>query len=157
MSRHYERAGIVSIEEVFKLINQGQGHYLLHDHRVTVNKSDRLLNFRKNGVVCKHCGIEGIYFAVERAEHKNKKERDWHLNLYALSYELHETLMTRDHIMPRSKGGSDHVRNSQTLCTNCNCKKSDKLPDVAIEWINTTADVGDSTRKDNLARLCRID
>jgi hypothetical protein len=157
MSRHYERAGIVSIEEVFAHINENGVHNsrVFCGHSVGLS-SYRIKNFQVNGVFCNHCGVEGIYFAVERADHRNAKENDWHLNLYALTYELHEILMTRDHVIPRSKGGSNLLDNSQTLCTHCNCKKADKLPDVAIEWINTTTDIGDSTREDNLARLCRI-
>ena len=157
MSRQYERAGIVSIEEVFKLIELGNGHFRIHDHRVVLKSSIRLCNFYTNGVKCIHCKVEGIYFAIERSEHVKKNEKDWHLNLYALTYELREILMTRDHIIPKSKGGSDGLKNSQTLCTHCNCKKADKLPDVSTEWINTATDVGDSTREDNFARLYRID
>lgn len=29
-----------------------------------------------------------------------------------------------DHVLPRSRGGSNHTRNLRTLCTRCNCSKS---------------------------------
>lgn len=47
-----------------------------------------------------------------------------HFNLYAVEGNK-LILMTKDHILPRSKGGRDHLDNLQTLCTKCNNAKSD--------------------------------
>lgn len=35
--------------------------------------------------------------------------------------------MTKDHIVPKSKGGPDKIENYQTMCTECNCIKGSKL------------------------------
>lgn len=53
-----------------------------------------------------------------------------HFNLYAVQGRR-LVLMTKDHIVPRSKGGTDDLTNLQTLCTNCNNRKGDK--DLTIE------------------------
>lgn len=47
--------------------------------------------------------------------------------MYALNEHGHEVLMTRDHIIPRSRGGSEGLENMQTMCTKCNSKKGNKL------------------------------
>ena len=40
------------------------------------------------------------------------------------------TMMTKDHIIPKSKGGPDCIDNFQTMCEECNKKKKDDMPDV---------------------------
>ena len=72
------------------------------------------------------CGIEGKFFLKQKS---HADESHYHMNLYALKYDGTRVLMTRDHIMPRSKGGSNNLENLQTMCGPCNWKKADSLPE----------------------------
>ena len=118
--------------------------------------SDRYVMFFKKGVVCVSCGLEGSFFALERSvnnrvfkEYKKRDFRDflrwekayqqslkdkfqqridvYHFNLYAINDSGDEVLMTKDHIIPKSKGGKNHLSNYQPMCCYCNCKKDNSL------------------------------
>ena len=81
--------------------------------------SQRLQTFFTKGLKCACCGIEGKYFGKE----KDFNAARYHLNLYALDESVNEVLMTKDHIVPRSKGGASELYNYQTMCVKCNIAK----------------------------------
>jgi 5-methylcytosine-specific restriction endonuclease McrA len=57
-------------------------------------------------------------------------QRDHHLCCYCGSQKRPE-LLTRDHIVPLSRGGGDHWKNVVTACKPCNQKKGAKTPERA--------------------------
>lgn len=79
----------------------------------------RLNVFKEKGVKCVSCGIEGQFFAKE----KPVENESYHFNLYAVNSDGEEVLMTKDHMVAKSKGGLDHLDNMQTMCTKCNKEK----------------------------------
>lgn len=81
--------------------------------------SQRLQTFFTKGLKCVCCGIEGKYFGKEKCFNAAR----YHLNLYALDESGNEVLMTKDHIVPRSKGGTNDLSNYQTMCVKCNMAK----------------------------------
>lgn len=87
--------------------------------------SQRYQTFFTKGCKCVVCGIEGRYFAKER----HLQDKSYHLNLYAVDDNGDEILMTKDHIMPCSKGGINDISNYQTMCKICNEAKGNKLED----------------------------
>jgi 5-methylcytosine-specific restriction endonuclease McrA len=88
--------------------------------------SSRYRCFAKFGITCVCCGIEGRYFALER----DYKSARFHFNLYAIDADGDEILMTKDHIVPKSKGGKNHLSNYQPMCVTCNRDKGAKFPSM---------------------------
>ena len=90
----------------------------------TINMSSlRLLTFKDKGVDCVSCSTKGKFLALER----NYSESVYHINLYGIDSEGKEVLMTKDHILPKSKGGADKIENMQTMCIICNGEKGNTI------------------------------
>jgi 5-methylcytosine-specific restriction endonuclease McrA len=125
----YERKSIYSIEEIRGLTKDvlfepdKKNAKVELDGDIIKGNSQRYQTFFTNGVKCACCGIEGKYFAKE----KNINATAYHLNLYAIDENGKEVLMTKDHIIPRSKGGKNHISNYQTMCVRCNVTKGNQL------------------------------
>ena len=56
--------------------------------------------------------------------------RDQHLCLYC-GHELHRSMLTRDHVVPVSRGGSNVWANCVTACRTCNNRKGNRTPEEA--------------------------
>ena len=82
-------------------------------------RSLRYMTFYQKGTTCSKCGRKGSYFKLEGD--KNNETRK-HFNLYSED----NILMTKDHIIPKSKGGKDKVSNMQTMCILCNMEKGNE-------------------------------
>ena len=48
--------------------------------------------------------------------------------------ELHYRRSTLDHVIPRSRGGSDSIVNLVLTCRFCNMAKAARLPQELLEW-----------------------
>ncbi len=106
----------------FVLNNIGEWTLKIAGHDVKM-WSQRYYTFKNNGIVCVGCGLKGEHFRLER--HALGGRESFHFNLYANNGNGNEILMTKDHIVPKSKGGKNHITNLQTMCTNCNNRKDD--------------------------------
>jgi hypothetical protein len=82
--------------------------------------SKKLLTF-KQSIICASCDAKVAYFLLLRNPHAKGRAS---LELFTEDNKL----LTRDHIMPRSLGGSNDMSNSQTMCLTCNSKKGSKAP-----------------------------
>ena len=113
-----ERIRTYTIGEVFKWIDEHprKTYWEDGDYRI---KMTRAKIFKKKGMICSTCGLEGIYFILEE-----DKGGGIHLDLYGLENDV-EILLTVDHIIPKSKGGVNNIVNYQTMCKYCNELKSD--------------------------------
>lgn len=126
-----ERKEIYSIEEVEEKVKD-----VLFEKKRNLSKVDfdgdmikgnsqRYQTFFTKGCRCVKCGIEGKYFVKE----KHLKDISFHLNLYAIDESGKEVMMTKDHIIPKSKGGANDISNYQTMCERCNEAKGNRLED----------------------------
>ena len=132
-SKHKDliRNGVYSIDEVRNKVKNvlfekdKRNAKIDFDGDLIKGNSQRYQTFFTKGCKCVVCGIEGKYFAKER----HLQDKTYHLNLYAVDDNGNEILMTKDHILPRSKGGIDDISNYQTMCKLCNEAKGNKLED----------------------------
>lgn len=124
----YFRNGVYSVDAVLSQLDKETA---IFDGDVIDMRSARYQVFAKS-LVCVSCGLVGSYFAKEQTlrrqgDSTQKSFSRWHFNLYAIGNPWEEILMTKDHIMPRSKGGSDYLENFQTMCILCNVRKGNKI------------------------------
>lgn len=86
----------------------------------TYAKHRRLRVFHVHGLTCAStfCNKKGEYLIKAR-----NSEGGFHLDIYTKDFEL----MTIDHIVPKSKGGTNDIGNLQPMCHTCNAKKADKF------------------------------
>jgi 5-methylcytosine-specific restriction endonuclease McrA len=139
----YERLGLYSLDEVHAHVPavplaDGKLSKRMFDGHMIAMDSARYRLFQKN-CACVACGVIGYYYAMERSAKLIKRERRfvstdglWHFNLYGRRPDGAEVLMTKDHILPRAKGGLDHDANFQTMCSPCNHTKADRIVPDAI-------------------------
>ena len=80
--------------------------------------------FKYKGTKCACCPTEGTYFALERTPGPGRtKYNNWHFNLYGKNKFGREVMLTKDHITPKSKDGTNDLENLQPMCQTCNSKK----------------------------------
>ena len=130
-----------SIEDVFKMIGEeclnktddkGKNQSNIEVDGFQVHPvSLRYMTFYQKGTKCACCGKEGAYFQLDPDKNGHNAEFRRHFNLYAKD----GTLMTKDHIIPKSKGGRNHVSNMQTMCYPCNKAKGAIYPGLEREYI----------------------
>lgn len=81
-------------------------------------------------IVCVSCGAHGDIFALVQttSRHCNasRVKPHYYVSIYAEDGRGGLVMMTIDHIVPRSKGGSKYYHNTQPMCDVCNNAKGDK-------------------------------
>lgn len=131
--RMYERRGTYSVEHVTSLIAyDNPDKKVVLDGATVKTGSDRYKLFAKNRC-CVSCGTAGLYYAMERTVKRRPDgsitpmSKGFHFNLYGMNSDGEEVMITKDHIIPKSKGGANHMDNYQTMCFTCNVEKGNKV------------------------------
>ena len=89
-------------------------------HRNYCKRHPDIISHLKANRYAREKGAVGSHTLQEWEELKNK-----HNNKCAICGK--EAKLTKDHIIPLSKGGSNYISNIQPLCRNCNSKKNNKI------------------------------
>lgn len=122
----YETKNVYGLEHINNMLKIK----LELDKRIKVDKcilkrSQRYMLFTRDEQVCVKCGLKASFWALQRSKKQNTEK--YHLNLYGIDNLGRVKLFTKDHIMPKSKGGADILSNYQIMCSKCNAEKSDKI------------------------------
>ena len=134
MARAYDRLMIFGVNDVLPFVpsaNSVGGEKREYAGTMVKMGSQRYHVFNKS-LACASCDLVGTFFALERDKAAARRDGPYHFNLYALRPDGSEVLMTKDHVVPRSKGGKDHISNYVTMCSPCNNKKAAKTPEVEM-------------------------
>lgn len=111
----------VSLENVFTDLNTP---YRMFNNEPISMRSQRYKLFKDKGVTCVNCGVVGTHFKMQR----HRPNERFHFNLFTDD----DIMMTKDHIKPKSKGGSNTQDNYQPMCTECNRLKDNTYKDPHV-------------------------
>lgn len=121
----YTSYGEFKLDEILELIRSEKAKAKLGGFIVKV-AGVRLSTFATKGVDCICCGAKGDHFKLET--NSKKPPQGLHLNLYALNSNGHYVMMTKDHEILKSAGGSDSLSNMNPMCVTCNSKRGSDYP-----------------------------
>lgn len=106
MPQKYDRLATVQVADVLEKISNRPTQKVAFAGQLVNVDSPRLRVFKNYGLSCSVCGIEGLFFAVE----KNDDTPLYHLNLWARGVDDCEVLMTQ-------------YKKTKTMCQPCNIKQ----------------------------------
>ena len=128
--KHYKTYGIETLElfndKITEAITNEEKYFYMYDHRFKT-ESQRYNLFTSREQVCIECGLKASFWAIQKG--RNDSAKYPHLNLYGIDNDGNVVMLTKDHIIPKSKGGEDEIGNYQIMCSECNGEKGNKLLD----------------------------
>jgi len=94
----------------------------------------------KESQTCCVCGLKATFLAIEQ---NHVGVDNYHINMYGINEFGEEVLFTKDHIIPKSKGGKNRLDNYQTMCVKCNLEKGNQCVKCNLEKGNQYEDKRD--------------
>jgi hypothetical protein len=135
--------GRVSIEEGFALIARANAFRKFRDIHISKPGGAKLyqsMYVAGEKLACCSCGWKATHFSIEKHQNEQySKSYGWVANLvgeendgsYAGRTRDRERIirmMTQDHIVPVSLGGTDELTNLRCMCERCNVKRGNEAP-----------------------------
>lgn len=118
----YDTLKIFSLDEINSLIrNTKQNKPLMVEEFKLHKYSHRYLLFMRDKQECVVCGAKASFWALQRVGDLTNP----HLNLWGFDRNNEIVLFTKDHIIPKAKGGKNNMSNYQIMCDFCNGIKGD--------------------------------
>jgi len=120
--------------------------YLVHSSQVTLQKNTNKILIKgkptnitasrtvktaiKNKKRCISCGGESSYVAVVKNINTSRENV-----IFLIDNDLGDRFvpLTKDHIIPKARGGTDTFKNLQCMCLDCNSEKADNVVDANTE------------------------
>lgn len=97
-----------------------------------INNNGQVSTLEMNSIIAIKSNRPRNHYKIRRTPKNNKNlfQRDHYICAYCKDMYTYDGL-TRDHIVPRSRGGGDVWNNLVTCCVRCNRRKGDRTPDEA--------------------------
>ena len=118
--------GVLPVNQVLECLGKSKGYFKFNGFSPRLN-SNRLRLFKRDAIKCVKCGVEADVFFLE-----SRGDDYPHLNAYKLMDNGEHLLFTKDHIIPKSKGGPDHLSNMQIMCERCNQRKGNTYTETQL-------------------------
>lgn len=131
LNMDYSPINITTLQQGFKLVFKGKAEIISHE------KDNPILTERKKYIrptVIRLLRYITLPFRKVNLNRQNVFRRDDHKCVYCGDKEN----LTLDHVIPRSKGGSNTWDNLLTSCGSCNVKKGDKDVDSFLNEYGLT-------------------
>jgi hypothetical protein len=104
-----------SVDFIMSKLNENNEFLNVRGGRTVKIKTQTTMMFKEKGICCINCGKSGNHFALEEDTLGTLR-----LRLIVPLSDKDFTIMTKDHINPRTFGGKDIQINYQPMCGNCN-------------------------------------
>ena len=143
-----EHLGEFSTEDVFPFISTEKikRDYQVGDKIYSVKMDSQRYHVFKANQACVVCGLIGTKMILDI----HPRDRSPHFNLYG-EEAGQLVLMTKDHILAKSKGGNNLISNLQTMCSVCNGLKGNcGLTNAQVKELRCLCPAGQLPTKDHI-------
>jgi hypothetical protein len=143
----------VTLEEGFEILKKEKKDRLVHGRQVSGCSGWKLFkSLEGQPIKCWECGCVADRWVADKG--RNDLVGPPVLNLYG-TRDGNVVLMNRDHIIPKSTGGTDFIENLRPACEICNGKRGNQLTPEDLEFRKLNPHLINKNRFEKGKRLAR--